>query len=51
MKRVFYKIFFAFLMCSYIPLMAIFVMNYLGVEESNIEKTVEKLCKIIAIKK
>ena len=29
----------------------IFVMNYLGVEESNIEKTVEKLCKIIAIKK
>ena len=25
----------------------IFVMNYLGVEESNIEKTVEKLCKII----
>ena len=29
----------------------IFVMNYLGVEESNIEKTVEKLCGIIAIKK
>ena len=29
----------------------IFVMNYLGVEESNIEKTVEKLCKIIATKK
>ena len=29
----------------------IFVVNYLGVEESNIEKTVEKLCKIIAIKK
>lgn len=27
----------------------IFVMNYLGVEESNIEKTVEKLCKIIAV--
>lgn len=29
MKRVFYKIFFAFLMCSYVPLVAIFIMNYL----------------------
>lgn len=49
MKRVFYKIFFAFLMCSYIPLMAIFVMNYLYTTRYLENDTKNKMVELVNI--
>lgn len=49
MKRVFYKIFFAFLMCSYIPLIAIFIMNYLYTTRYLENDTKNKMIELVNV--
>lgn len=49
MRRVFYKIFFAFFMCSYIPLIAIFVMNYLYTTRYLENDTKNKMVELVNV--
>ena len=46
MKKIFYKIFFAFIVISYLPLIVIYYFNFLYMDKYIVQNTKEQLIKV-----